>query len=225
MAAMPATITRSEVAVELREAVQAFTAAQRRLRGRDAKAGGLSFAQFYLMRRLAEVDESPASKLAARRRRLAGLGHPGPRPPSPRSASLSAVRGDTDRRVVLNRLTPRRSRGLRGKRAELEQRWQEALADLSADRLGQARSGAASDGRGAGRHPARRPSASACDAARRELHHRGKGVRGGGRRLAAPRRRRHPNCVELVSLSDGNPTQFAGGRPRAAAPPRTPFPR
>jgi DNA-binding MarR family transcriptional regulator len=45
--------------------VQAFTAAQRRLRGRDAKAGGTSFAQFQLLRRLAEVDECPASRLAA----------------------------------------------------------------------------------------------------------------------------------------------------------------
>ena len=44
-------VTRPEVAVELREAVQAFAAAQRRLRGRDAKAGGLSFAQFHLLRR------------------------------------------------------------------------------------------------------------------------------------------------------------------------------
>ena len=57
---MPGTVTRAEVAVELREAVQAFTAAQRRLRGRDAKAGGLSFAQFHLMRRLAEKPQNLA---------------------------------------------------------------------------------------------------------------------------------------------------------------------
>ena len=131
------TVTRSEVAVELREAVQAFTAAQRRLRGRDAKAGGLSFAQFHLMRRLAEVDESPASKLAAG----ADL--------SPASATqaldhlaelglVERVRSATDRRVVLNRLTPAGREVFAAKRTELEQRWQEALADLSADQLGQA---------------------------------------------------------------------------------------
>ena len=131
------TVTRSEVAVELREAVQAFTAAQRRLRGRDAKAGGLSFAQFHLMRRLAEVDESPASKLAAG----ADL--------SPASATqaldhlaelglVERVRSDTDRRVVLNRLTPAGREVFAAKRTELEQRWQEALADLSAEQLGQA---------------------------------------------------------------------------------------
>ena len=134
---MAGTVTRTEVAVELREAVQAFTAAQRRLRGRDAKAGGLSFAQFHLMRRLAEVDESPASKLAAG----ADL--------SPASATqaldhlaelglVERVRSDTDRRVVLNRLTPAGREVYAAKRTELEQRWQKALADLSAEQLGQA---------------------------------------------------------------------------------------
>jgi DNA-binding MarR family transcriptional regulator len=137
MAAMPGTATRAEVAVELREAVQAFTAAQRRLRGRDVKAGGLSFAQFHLMRRLAEVDESPASKLAAG----ADL--------SPASATqaldhlaelglVERVRSETDRRVVLNRLTPAGREVFAAKRALLEERWQEALSDLSADQLGQA---------------------------------------------------------------------------------------
>ena len=129
--------SRADVAVELREAVQAFTAAQRRLRGRDVKAGGVSFAQFHLMRRLAEVDESPASKLAAG----ADL--------SPASATqaldhlaelglVERVRSDTDRRVVLNRLTPAGREVFAAKRALLEERWQEALADLSADQLGQA---------------------------------------------------------------------------------------
>ena len=130
-------VTRSEVAVELREAVQAFTAAQRRLRGRDAKAGGTSFAQFQLLRRLAEVDECPASKLAAD----ADL-----RPASVTQALdhlaelglVERVRSDTDRRVVLNRLTPAGRERFEAKRAALEQRWQEALADLSADQLGQA---------------------------------------------------------------------------------------
>ena len=134
---MASTATRAEVAVELREAVQAFTAAQRRLRGRDVKAGGVSFAQFHLMRRLAEVDESPASKLAAG----ADL--------SPASATqaldhlaelglVERVRSDTDRRVVLNRLTPAGREVFAVKRTELEQRWREALADLSANQLGQA---------------------------------------------------------------------------------------
>ena len=129
--------TRTEVAVELREAVMAFTAAQRRLRGRDMKAGGLSFAQFHLLRRLAEAGECPASKLAAGADltpasvtqaldHLAELGF------------VERVRSETDRRVVLNRLTPEGREVFAAKQAAFEERWKDALADLSADQLGQA---------------------------------------------------------------------------------------
>ena len=48
------------------------------------------------------------------------------------------MRSDTDRRVVLNRLTPAGRERFEAKQAELEHRWQDALADLSADQLGQA---------------------------------------------------------------------------------------
>jgi DNA-binding MarR family transcriptional regulator len=130
-------VTRTEVAVELREAVQAFAAAQRRLRGRDAKAGGLSFAQFHLLRRLAEVDECPASRLAAEADltpasvtqaldHLAELGY------------VERVRSEADRRVVLNRLTPAGREVFEAKQTAFEQRWKDALADLSAEQLGQA---------------------------------------------------------------------------------------
>jgi MarR family transcriptional regulator, organic hydroperoxide resistance regulator len=130
-------VTRPEVAVELREAVQAFAAAQRRLRGRDAKAGGMSFAQFHLLRTLAEVDECPASRLAAEADltpasvtqtldHLAEVGY------------VERVRSDADRRVVLNRLTPTGREVFEAKRAAFEQRWKDALADLSAEQLGQA---------------------------------------------------------------------------------------
>jgi DNA-binding MarR family transcriptional regulator len=135
MATMSA--TRAEVAVELREAVQAFTAAQRRLRGRDVKAGGLSFAQFHLLRRLAEVDELAASRLAVEADltpasvtqaldHLAEVGY------------VERVRSETDRRVVLNRLTPTGREVFYAKQAAFEERWKDALADLSADQLGQA---------------------------------------------------------------------------------------
>jgi DNA-binding MarR family transcriptional regulator len=131
------TATRTDVAVELREAVQAFTAAQRRLRGRDAKAGGTTFAQFQLLRLLAETDECAASTLAAE----AGL--------SPASITqaldhlaelglVERVRSKADRRVVLNRLTPAGRERFEVKQAALEERWKDALADLSADQLGQA---------------------------------------------------------------------------------------
>ena len=48
------------------------------------------------------------------------------------------MRSDTDRRVVLNRLTPAGRERFEAKQAELEHRWHDALADLSADQLGQA---------------------------------------------------------------------------------------
>jgi MarR family len=65
MRTMPATVTRAEVASELRDAVQAFSAAQRRLRSRDSRSGGLSIAQWHLLRQLGECDELAAGKLAA----------------------------------------------------------------------------------------------------------------------------------------------------------------
>jgi MarR family transcriptional regulator, organic hydroperoxide resistance regulator len=137
MAAMPAAATRAEVAAELREAVQAFSAAQRRLRSRDSKGGGLSVAQWHLLRQLAEHDELPAGKLAAD----ADL--------TPASATqmldhlaelgwVERVRSEEDRRVVLNRLTPDGRERFERKRKEIEERWSEALADISADQLGQA---------------------------------------------------------------------------------------
>jgi len=48
------------------------------------------------------------------------------------------VRSETDRRVVLNRLTPAGRERFETKRAALEERWKDALADLSSDQLSQA---------------------------------------------------------------------------------------
>jgi MarR family transcriptional regulator, organic hydroperoxide resistance regulator len=137
MVTMPATATRAEVAAELREAVQAFSAAQRRLRSRDSRSGGLSIAQWQLLRQLAECDELPAGKLAAG----ADL--------TPASATqmldhlaemgwVERVRSDEDRRVVLNRLTPEGREHHDRKRAEIEQRWSDALGDIPAEQLRQA---------------------------------------------------------------------------------------
>ena len=134
---MPATATRAEIGAELREAVAAFSAAQRRLRSRDTRAGGLTYAQWHLLRQLAESDELPAGKLAAG----ADL--------TPASVTqmldhlaeqgwVERVRSDTDRRVVLNRLTTAGRERFERKRAEIEERWREALADIPAEQLGQA---------------------------------------------------------------------------------------
>jgi DNA-binding MarR family transcriptional regulator len=129
--------TRAAAGEELREAVAAFAAAQRRLRGRDTRRGGISFAQFHLLRRMAEGDALPAGRLAADAElkpatvtqmldNLAELGW------------VERVRPSDDRRVVLNRLTPAGRERFERKQAELEERWREALADLSAEQLGQA---------------------------------------------------------------------------------------
>lgn len=134
---MPATATRADVAIELREAVASFSAAQRRLRSRDSKAQGLSFAQWHLLRRLAECDELPAGKLATEADltpasvtqmldHLAEVGY------------VERVRSATDRRVVLNRLTPAGHERFAAKQAEIDERWRDALSDLTADQLGQA---------------------------------------------------------------------------------------
>jgi DNA-binding MarR family transcriptional regulator len=135
MAAMPA--TRAEVAAELRESVAAFSAAQRRLRSRDSKGGGLSFAQWHLLRQLAENDELPAGKLAAGAdltpasvtQMLDHLAEQG---------LVERVRSDSDRRVVLNRLTPAGRERFAAKEAELQERWRDALSDISAEELGHA---------------------------------------------------------------------------------------
>jgi DNA-binding MarR family transcriptional regulator len=133
-----ATTVREEAAVELREAVTTFAAAQRRMRSRDTRrGGGLSFAQWHLLRSLAQRDELPAGKLAAGADltpasvtqmldHLAELG------------LVERVRSDVDRRVVLNRLTPAGREHFERKQAEIEERWNEALSDLSPAQLGQA---------------------------------------------------------------------------------------
>jgi MarR family transcriptional regulator, organic hydroperoxide resistance regulator len=137
MAPMPATVSRAEVANELREAVAAFSAAQRRLRSRDGRSGGLSIAQWHLLRQLAEADELPAGKLAAG----ADL--------TPASATqmldhlaeqgwVERVRSDSDRRVVLNRLTPTGRERFEAKQAEIQERWRDALSDIPAEELAQA---------------------------------------------------------------------------------------
>jgi DNA-binding MarR family transcriptional regulator len=137
MALMPATASRAEVATELREAVAAFSAAQRRLRSRDTKPGELSIAQWHLLRQLDETDELPAGKLAAG----ADL--------TPASATqmldhlaeqgwVDRVRSDSDRRVVLNRLTPDGRERFAAKQAAIEERWRDALCDIPAEQLQQA---------------------------------------------------------------------------------------
>jgi DNA-binding MarR family transcriptional regulator len=104
-----------------------------RLRGRDTHLGGseLSHAQFELLIELDERGELPAGELAAAARltpatvtqmldHLADCGH------------VERVRSDTDRRVVVSRLTPSGRSKIEAKRRAWEGRWIQALDGVSA---------------------------------------------------------------------------------------------
>lgn len=136
---MTRALAREQAVGDLQEAVSGFSAALRRLRARDFRRGGLSLAQWQLVRRLAAHDQLPAGKLAAD----AGL------TPATVTQTLDAlaaaglverVRSETDRRVTLNRLTPLGRERYEEKHAEIKRRWSEALADTPADQLEQAAS-------------------------------------------------------------------------------------
>ena len=99
-----------------------------RLRGRDTHLGGseLSHAQFELLIELHERGPLPAGELAAAARltpatvtqmleHLADCGH------------VERARSDTDRRVVVSRLTAEGRRKIEAKRAAWQERWQAAL--------------------------------------------------------------------------------------------------
>jgi MarR family transcriptional regulator, organic hydroperoxide resistance regulator len=128
-----------------------------RLRGRDTHLGGseLSHAQFELLIELDERGELPAGELAAAARltpatvtqmldHLAACGH------------VERVRSETDRRVVVTRLTEQGRSKIDAKRLAWEARWLQALdgvaeRDLRAatrvlERLGEMFENAPADG-------------------------------------------------------------------------------
>jgi DNA-binding MarR family transcriptional regulator len=107
-----------------------------RLRGRDTHLGAseLSHAQFELLIELHERGELPAGELAAAARltpatvtqmldHLAEQGH------------VERVRSQTDRRVVVSRLTRQGRRAIEAKRAAWKSRWEQARAGLDVDEL------------------------------------------------------------------------------------------
>ncbi len=112
------------------DAFAALTAAQRRLRGRDAQApGGMSFAQLRVLMALEEDDGLPAGRLAER----AGV------TPATVTGMLDILeaqgvvtreRSAADRRRVIARLTPEGRRLRDGRRAEVRRVFEEALATL-----------------------------------------------------------------------------------------------
>jgi DNA-binding MarR family transcriptional regulator len=103
-----------------------------RLRGRDTHLGGseLSQAQYELLSELDERGELPAGELATAARltpatvtqmldHLASCGH------------VERVRSETDRRVVVSRLTDEGKDKIEAKRSAWQARWQAALGDVS----------------------------------------------------------------------------------------------
>jgi MarR family transcriptional regulator, organic hydroperoxide resistance regulator len=127
---------REQRVTELGLAFRAVSRALNRLRGRDTHlgAGELSQAQFELLLALSDHDRMAAGELAAAARltpatvtqmldALAASGH------------VERVRSETDRRVVVSRLTPLGRRRIEAKRAAWAGRWQQALAGFDSGEL------------------------------------------------------------------------------------------
>jgi DNA-binding MarR family transcriptional regulator len=116
---------------ELTELGKAFRRVFRslsRLRGRDTHLGGseLSHAQFELLIELHERGELPAGELALAARLAPGtvtqmLDH------LAESGHVERVRLETDRRVVVSRLTAQGRRKIEAKREAWQSRWEQAL--------------------------------------------------------------------------------------------------
>jgi DNA-binding MarR family transcriptional regulator len=139
----PAQALQQEWTPELDELGRAFRRAFRslnRLRGRDTHLGGeeLSHAQFELLIELYERGPLPAGELAAAARltpatvtqmleHLAACGH------------VERTRSETDRRVVVSRLTAPGRQKIEAKRAVWQGRWQAALAGMTPAELRAAR--------------------------------------------------------------------------------------
>ncbi len=127
---------RHEQLIELGMAFRRVFRSLSRLRGRDTHLGAteLSHAQFELLIELSERGELPAGELAAAARltpatvtqmldHLAESGH------------VERVRSQTDRRVVVSRLTPQGRRKIEAKREAWQSRWEQALAGVDNDEL------------------------------------------------------------------------------------------
>jgi DNA-binding MarR family transcriptional regulator len=107
-----------------------------RLRGRDTHLAGdeLSHAQFELLIELHERGELSAGELASAARLSAGtvtqmLDH------LAECGHVERVRSQTDRRVVVSRLTAQGRGKIEAKRAAWKSRWDEALEGLEVDEL------------------------------------------------------------------------------------------
>jgi DNA-binding MarR family transcriptional regulator len=110
---------------------KATMAAQRRLRGREThRPGELSYAQYSLLFSLAAGEAMSASELAlaadvspaSATQMLDGL---------EKAGLVERVRSGRDKRVVLTSLTDRGRKVVESRRALLEPRWRQALAEFT----------------------------------------------------------------------------------------------
>ena len=132
-------VSQDEWAAELLELGKAFRRTFRslsRLRGRDTHLGSseLSHAQFELLLELDERGELSAGELALAARLAPGtvtqmLDH------LAESGHVERARSETDRRVVVSRLTPQGRRRVAAKRKLWQSRWEVALAGVETDEL------------------------------------------------------------------------------------------
>jgi DNA-binding MarR family transcriptional regulator len=122
----------SGAAGELADAFKATVRGVIRLRGRDTRLGGaeLSYAQLELLSELLARGQAPAGELASAARLSPGavtemLDH------LAQAGHVERLRSQTDRRVVLSRLTPEGRVLLIAKRDAWEERWRHALEGIS----------------------------------------------------------------------------------------------
>lgn len=121
----------SAVAVELADAFRATMREVIRLRGRDTHLGGseLSYAQLELLSELFKRGELPAGELASAARLSPGtvtqmLDH------LAQAGHVERVRSNSDRRVVVSRLSSAGRALVTAKRDAWEERWQHALEGI-----------------------------------------------------------------------------------------------
>jgi DNA-binding MarR family transcriptional regulator len=130
------TQARAEQLAELGLAFRGVFRTLNRMRGRDTHLGGseLSHAQFELLTELYERGELPAGELAAAARlapgtvtqmldHLADCGH------------VERARSDSDRRVVVTRLTAQGRRKIEAKREAWGSRWEQSLEGVGEEDL------------------------------------------------------------------------------------------
>jgi MarR family transcriptional regulator, organic hydroperoxide resistance regulator len=122
----------TELGLAFRRVFRSFN----RLRGRDTHLGGseLSHAQFELLLELDERGELSAGELALAARLAPGtvtqmLDH------LAESGHVERARSETDRRVVVSRLTPQGRRRVAAKRELWQSRWEAALEGVETDDL------------------------------------------------------------------------------------------